>query len=493
VNKKPTILFVAVTPPEYAPSNVRMYGLARTFQLIPHKHSILALVAWLREYGCEGHYVWYHPGDESGPLKVEQAIRDLKPDAVGFSLVTEEMLTHYQVIAVIKARHPNLPVIVGGPHVSFEPTHTLKHFSLIDYIAIGEGEKTLTEWLIKIADGAGPSGMRDVAGLGFLDESGEPVITSPRAKFTDINELPDPAFDLLIRSNAPTGRKAAFPLVCSYGCCFYCTFCAADHGNYRYMSPERVVNQIKRAQEQFGAEYFAIRDSFWPPSSKWLDQFCTLIEEQDIQIQFHFETRAGTLTIDQWERLKRIGARAVAVGVESGDPNILKSIRKSISIKQARQTFEDLHRAGLLSVAFFMVGNQGENRETIRASERLAHELNPTLLSLATFRPLPGTEAYKYVKEKDLDWWMRGPYPSICSLTIDELNQLRAGMNIRYPVRWNYIQKHVLSGKLPREFRKLAWRACRVHLRKYMLGILERYGFLRVGIYGLKKLVRRHA
>ena len=282
-------------------------------------------------------------------------------------------------------------------------------------------------------------------------------------------------------------------MISSYGCCFHCTFCAADHGNYRYMSPERVVNQIERAQEKFGAEYFAIQDSFWPPSPKWLDQFCTLIEQRSIRIQFHFETRAGTLNIQQMERLKKIGARAVAVGVESGDPKILKSIRKSISIRQVKQTFEDLHRVGLLSVAFFMVGNQGENRETVNASERLAQELNPTIISIATFRPLPGTEAYKFVKEQDLDWWMRGPYPSICELTIEELHHLREGMNIRYPVRWEYVRKHVLSGKLPKEFRKLAWQACRLHIRKYVLGMLERYELMRAGIYGLKRLVRRHA
>ena len=102
---------MAITPPEYAPLGIGRYGLPRTFELIPHKHSILSLVAWLRENGCDGHYVWYHPGDESGPLKVERAIRELKPDAIGFSLVTEEMLSHYQIIALIKARHPDLPVI----------------------------------------------------------------------------------------------------------------------------------------------------------------------------------------------------------------------------------------------------------------------------------------------------------------------------------------------------------------------------------------------
>ena len=46
-----------------------------------------------------------------------------------------------------------------------EPIHALKHFSLIDYIGIGEGERTLTEWLINIADRRTIEIMREFDGL----------------------------------------------------------------------------------------------------------------------------------------------------------------------------------------------------------------------------------------------------------------------------------------------------------------------------------------
>ena len=489
---KPTILFIAIVPPFYAPSEVKNYGPERTFELIPHKHSVLALVAWLREHGCEGHYIWIYPDDKSGPQKIGNAIQEIKPDAIGFSLVTEEMVGHYPAIEAIKQKYPDLPVIIGGPHASAVPVETLKTFPLIDFVAIGEGEKTLTEWLTMVHEGRGISEMRDVAGLGFRDENGEIIITKPRETFKDINVLPDPAFDLIANPDSPTDKSSAFPIVGSYGCRFYCTFCAADHGNYRYMKPERIVNQLQNAQEKYGVEYFAIRDSLWPPTSEWLDEFCDLIEERKLDVKFHFETRAGILNVDQWTRLKKIGAQAVAVGVETGDEDMLKRIKKGITLDMVRETFRHLHEVGIFGVAFLMFGNQGETSESIRKSIKFNVEINPVLLSLAVFRPLPGTEAYEYVKEGDKDWWMRGPYPSICELTTDELHRLREDAHIRYPLRWRYLMQNVIGGNLPGEFRGVCWRSYKVHLRKYLLGISERSAILRPIIHGIKKIAGKN-
>jgi magnesium-protoporphyrin IX monomethyl ester (oxidative) cyclase len=487
---KPRFLFLTITPPEYAPANLSKYNTKRTFELNPHKHSILALVAWLRENGCEGYYRWIEPGDPDGFEKIERAVEEIQPHGIGFSLTTEEIIPHYPLIVRLKGRFRHIPIIVGGHHVTAEPLVTIENFPFIDYVCIGEGEKTLEEWLKKVAAGAKPSDMRSVSGIAFYDEKGRTVVTPPREKFTDINVLPDPAFDLILSDDVSIGKFSAFPLVTSYGCRYYCTFCAADHGNYRYMSPERVVSQIENAQKKYGAEYFAFRDSFWPPTSQWLEKFCDLIEERGIKFRFHFETRAGSLDERQMARLKRIGARAIAVGVESGDPGVLKLIRKAITVDMVKKTFDQLHRTGLLSVAFFMVGNQGENPATIRASEELASEINPTLLDVSTLRPFPGTEAYRLVRPDQRDWWMAGKDVSICDLPVTDLHRMRADFHIRYPLRWGYLSRNVVFSRLPMEFRQLAWFSFLNHLRRYILGICERYGPLRCGIYNLKKLMK---
>jgi len=489
---KPTILFIAITPPEYIPINMRPYGIPRSFQLHAHKHSVLALTAWLRKHKSEGQYIWINAVDDEGISDVFKKIDEVKPHAVGFSLTTEEFMLHYSLIELIKARYPELPVIVGGPHVTHEPFHTIQTFPDIDYVCIGEGEITLTEWLTRIADGKKKEDMRDIAGLAFRDSSWGVVTTAPRKKFDDLNVLPDPAYDLIASPDDPDNVHKVFPISASYGCRYFCTFCSVPHGSYRYIKPERMVSQIEHAIETYGVSYFAIRDSFWPPSSEWLNEFCDLVERKELKFQFHFETRAGTLTYGQILRLKLIGCQAIAVGVESGDADMLKAIKKGITPDMARKTFANLHRAGIPSIAFFMIGNQGENFDTVEKTVEFMHELNPTIMTLSTFIPFPGSEAFGLVKDGDRHWWMSGRRVSICDISIEDLARVREDIHIRYPLRLGYLKQNVYGGRLPKPFRKIAMNTFRIHLRKYLLGISERYPVCRYAIRGVKKLVRRY-
>jgi len=499
--EKPTILFVSLIPDDYSPYLAKSYGMQRTFDMLPHKYAILTLIAWLRENGCDGQYVWVSGTDENDLSIIDSAISEVRPDAIGLSLVTEEMMSHYALIKKIKLRHPHIPIIVGGPHASALPTHTLENFPGIDFVCIGEGERTLTELLFRIAAGQGEGEdkkrwrtevLKPIRGIGFRDNDGSVIITGPREQIRDINVLPDPAYDLIFSPDSPPDEHSAFPLVCSYGCYFFCTFCSVDHGNYRSIDPMRLAKRIAWAQSEYGVEYFAIRDSFWPPSRKWLDEFCDEIERRNLKIKFHFQTRAGALDLERLLRLKKIGAQAIAIGVEAGDPAILKSIRKSITVDGARRAIKAINKAGIFSIAFFIFGNKGENRATMQKSIDLATELNPSLALFHLLIPLPGAEAFESVPEASKEWWMeKSPLPSICDVGAEEISSLATESFIRYPLRWAYLTQHVTGGGLSAEFRKIARRIYTAHLRKYILGNLERIGLFRLLFSGIKKISGR--
>ncbi len=488
MTEKPTILFIAIIPPGYSPFLATSYGMDRRFDLLPHKLGIMALVAWLRENSCEGHYVWIDSLDEKGLDVIDDAIAMTCPDAIGFSLVTEEMMSHYRLIEILKERYPKIPIIAGGSHVSALPEHTLEHFPKIDYVVVGEGERTLTELLIRIAAGQTHVENKWIMGLATNDGTGNIVVSPPREKISDINLFPDPAYDLIFDPNEPPDKRSAFPLVCSYGCYFFCTFCSVEHGNYRCVTPERVVDRIERAVKKYGVEYFAIRDSFWPPTRQWLDTFCDEIEKRKLNVKFHFQTRAGTLTVEHLERLKKIGAQAIGLGIEAGDPAILKSMRKGITIKMARRAVADLNEVGIFSICFFIFGNLGENRETVQATIDLVLEMNPSIAFFNPLFPLPGAEAFDAVQDDRKNWWMDGEVPSICDMSVEEIVELASDTFLKYPLRWAYLKQHVLGGKLSPEFRSIARRAYLIHLKKYMLGMSERFTPLRFLIHGIKSL-----
>jgi anaerobic magnesium-protoporphyrin IX monomethyl ester cyclase len=329
--------------------------------------------------------------------------------------------------------------------------------------------------------------MSVVDGLAYKDQLGRIVKTKPREQIPNINFLPDPAYDLVHDPETPKDNRAAFPLICSYGCYFNCTFCSVEHGNYRSISPEKLADRIEWAKKEYGVDYFAIRDSFWPPTREWLNRFCDEIEKRKIKIQFHFQTRANTLTKENLLRLKKIGAKAIAIGVEAGDPDILKSIKKSITINMARRGIKALNDVGVFSIAFFIFGNKGENRKTIQASIDLSHELNSSIAFYHVLYPLPGAEAFDSVPENEKEWWMgKSPLPSICDLPVNDLEKLATDAFIKYPLRWSYLGQQVLGGKLSPEFKKITTRIFFVHLRKYILGNLERVGIFRAIIRGMK-------
>jgi radical SAM superfamily enzyme YgiQ (UPF0313 family) len=244
---------------------------------------------------------------------------------------------------------------------------------------------------------------------------------------------------------------------------------------------------MERAHRQFGVEYFAIRDSFWPPRRDWLDKFCEEVENRGLKIKFHLQTRAGMCTGEQFARLRRIGAQAIAIGVEAGDPEILRSIKKSITLDMVRGTMADLNKAGIFSIAFFIFGNLGETRRTIQASIDFSKELNSSIAFYHVLYPLPGAEAFQSVPDEQKDWWMGGALPSICNVEVTDLVNLTREAFLKYPLRWAYVKQHVLGGRLPTEFRSIAQRLFFIHLRKYLLGMLERFGPMRVVIRGLKR------
>jgi len=492
MSDKATILFIAILHPGFVHYHAEEYGGKHIFDVLPHKLAVLALVGWLREHGCEGHYIWLDYDKaftEKALSKIDKAIAEYKPDAIGFSLCTEEMMFTCKFIELLKQRHPEIPVIVGGPHVSAVPRETLQQFPLIDYVVIREGELTLTELLAAIASGRKGGEMREVKGLAYRDESGGIVVTTSRERIEDINILPEPAYDLIFDSN--TVKDVPFSIVCSYGCPFFCTFCTVEHGHFRYFNPIRIADRIESAQKRFGAKYFAMRDSFWPPTREWLNIFCDEVEKRGLKFQFYFLTRVGALEEKHYERLKRIGAKAVALGVEAGDPVILKNIRKAITIDQARKTFKALHNSGIFSVSFFLFGNQGENRETIQASIDLSHELNASVPFFNVLAAFPGCEVYNLLPDSERDWWVDGRlYPSICDLPTPEIMRLAREALIRYPLRRAYIAQHVFNRKLSPEFRRICWKFYLVQLRRYILGISERFWLTRSIIRAAKSVMR---
>ena len=100
--------------------------------------------------------------------------------------------------------------------------------------------------------------------------------------------------------------------------------------------------------------------------------------------------------------MKEAGCRLLIVGYESGDPQILKNIKKGATIDMAERFTANCKKLGLVIHGDFIVGLPGETRESIRKTIDFAKRLDNETIQVSIAHPYPGTEFYDYAKKNDL-------------------------------------------------------------------------------------------
>ena len=100
-----------------------------------------------------------------------------------------------------------------------------------------------------------------------------------------------------------------------------------------------------------------------------------------------------------YETLKAMaeaGARLLIVGFESGDPQILKNIKKGATVEMGREFAKNCKKVGILIHADYIIGLPGETKETIQRTIDYARELDTETIQVSIAHAFPGTELYQY-------------------------------------------------------------------------------------------------
>jgi radical SAM superfamily enzyme YgiQ (UPF0313 family) len=103
-----------------------------------------------------------------------------------------------------------------------------------------------------------------------------------------------------------------------------------------------------------------------------------------------------------YETLKAMrdsGCRLLIVGFESGDPQILKNIKKGATVEQAREFMRNCRKLGIAVHGDFIIGLPGETHESIERTVRFAEELDCETIQVSIAHSYPGTEFDDYVRE----------------------------------------------------------------------------------------------
>ncbi len=331
--------------------------------------------------------------------KLKEELKSFGPDIVGTNCVTMNFKQAAGILRIVKQTYPDIITLMGGPHVSFDSENTLALYPGIDIIVKGEGEATVTELLGVIYR---REKWHTIPGIVFKDK-GHILRTAQRPFIQDLDALPLPARHLL-----PMARYQAlgYPvsIITSRGCPNHCIFCLGRRmvgQKIRFRSAGRIADEIEKLCS-FGISVINIADDLFTASKRRVAQLCNEIVKRKLNIAWSAFSRVNTIDTKTLKLMKNAGCHSVSFGIESGNPEMLKRVKKGITIAQAQKAAAACQEAGIRGHASFMVGLPGETRETMNDSLKLQKELK--IESAFHFlSPFPGTSVREDIADYDLE------------------------------------------------------------------------------------------
>jgi anaerobic magnesium-protoporphyrin IX monomethyl ester cyclase len=246
--------------------------------------------------------------------------------------------------------------------------------------------------------------LSDVAGWYLRGGFRELTTVVRRPPITDLDSLPDAAWDLAALDQyraAWTQAQGYFSmnLVSSRGCPYRCNWCAKPvfASNYHFLSAERVAAEMLRAKREFRADHIWFADDIFALSPAWTRAFADAVESMGAALPFKMQSRPDLMTRDTVGALKRAGCAEVWMGAESGSQKILDAMEKGTRVEQIYEARENLRRHGIRACFFLQFGYPGETRDDIDKTIQMVRNAAPDDIGVSVAYPLPGTKFYDRV------------------------------------------------------------------------------------------------
>ncbi len=289
--------------------------------------------------------------------KLVPRLRRARVDAIGLSVCFPGQLTPaYSFALKLKAAFPEAHLVAGGPAITqvllrLQGPALAQALGVFDSAVVFEGEHTLLALCRALADGRGtPQALRRIPNLVLRDPLlGARILPGPSA--VDLRTLPAPDFDGL-----PLDRYLSPHLLlpydptrgCYWGRCAFCHYGLAATGTARYRerAVDTVVEHLGALSVRHNTRFFYLSQDSVAPAM--LCRLADALAETGLDLRWGTDLRPEPyLTPERCQGLRRGGAVACSLGIESASPRVLRSIDKGIAPGRAATAVRNLARAGI--------------------------------------------------------------------------------------------------------------------------------------------------
>ena len=335
------------------------------------------------------------------------------PDIVGiYTMVTLSRNT-FRIAEMVRARLPDTLLVSGGPLPTLYPEHFCNVFEVVfrgevdlsfprfckDYLDLRETPHGLKKLHLENYDGL------------FIRQSGlqveNPIVHYPEPQ---LESFPLPYrgdFDHSAYQAVWSGQDGSktTSILITLGCPFCCDFCSRPvFGRlFRRRNLDRVMEEIDQIR-QLGYDHLWIADDNFTLDLAYLREFCRRMTGQ--KMGWSCLSRVSKIDDQITQMMKAAGCQRVYLGLETGNDQTLKLMKKQASLEEGRKAVHLFHEAGIEVAAFFIVGYPGETIPAIEDTFRYALELPLDAISFNVPFPLPGSQLFERVSQldKNMDW-----------------------------------------------------------------------------------------
>jgi radical SAM superfamily enzyme YgiQ (UPF0313 family) len=298
----------------------------------------------------------------------------------------------------IKENFPDTTLIVFGHYSTVFHEDILKK-TKVDIAIIGEPDLIFKRLLEAIISN---ESLANVGGIAYR-EQGEIKVSTGDTRIRNIDELPMPAYDLLIaeKYHEPFLKPPLGLIQSARGCPYSCNYCVRSFGKkLTYRTPEQIIEEIQYLQQKFGINSLRfIDDTFTVHPARVID-ICQKMIEAGIHIDWTCLSRLDTLKEEMIPWMKKAGCKRIYFGVESASPKVLNFLNKNLDLKKSESIVRLCRANGIETLGWFIVGAPNEDEEAFQESVNYAIRADFDFISVSELTIYPGTELFEKMKDE---------------------------------------------------------------------------------------------